>query len=148
MAGSKRSDVARERGPGLSATTSRALELFEADGALSALEEYLDDAGFWGGGADGLVAEVFLGYGLSETIRRGIAPRPPEPCALPLLACRLGPSPESRTRDLSGFAVGEWTPSWSQRAYATAVDEVRAAIARGDVYQVNLVQHLVGAVRR
>ena len=140
MAGAQRPDVARERGPGLSATTSRALELFEADGALSALEEYLDDAGFWG--AEGLVAEVFLGYGLSETIRRGTAPPPPDPCPLPLLACRLEPSPESRTRDLSGFAVGEWTPSWSARAYAAAVDEVRAAIARGDVYQVNLVQHL------
>ena len=31
--------------------------------------------------------------------------------------------------------------------YAAGVDAVRAAIARGDVYQVNLVQHLLGAVR-
>jgi para-aminobenzoate synthetase component I len=140
VAGAQRPDVARERGPGLSATTSRALELFEADGALGALEEYLDDAGFWG--AEGLVAEVFLGYGLSETIRRGTAPPPPEPCQLPVLACRVEPCPRDSPSDTAGFAMGDWSPSWSPSAYAAAVDEVRAAIARGDVYQVNLVQHL------
>ena len=32
--------------------------------------------------------------------------------------------------------------SWSESAYAAAVDAVRAAVAEGDVYQVNLVQHL------
>ena len=42
----------------------------------------------------------------------------------------------------AGFAVGEWEPSWSAEAYAAAIEAVRAAIARGDVYQVNLVQHL------
>ena len=140
MAGAQRPDVSRERGPGLSATTSRALELFEADGAFSALEGYLEEAGFWG--AEGLVADVYLGYGLSQAIRRDTAPPPPEPCSLPLLACRIGPCPESRTRGLSGSDIGEWTPSWSPGAYAAAIGEVRAAIARGDVYQVNLVQHL------
>jgi len=43
---------------------------------------------------------------------------------------------------MAGFVVGEWTPSWAPAAYAAAVDDVRWAIARGDVYQVNLVQHL------
>ena len=43
---------------------------------------------------------------------------------------------------MSGYEIGEWTPSWSPDAYAAAVEDVRAAIARGDVYQVNLVQHL------
>jgi len=33
-------------------------------------------------------------------------------------------------------------PTWPAEDYAAAVSEVRAAIARGDVYQVNLVQHL------
>ena len=140
MAGAQRPDVSRERGPGLSATTSRALELFEADGAFCALEDYLEDAGFWG--AEAVVAEVYLGYGLSHAIRRDAAPPPPEPCPLPLLACRVEPCLGTRSRDLSGFAVGEWTPSWSPGAYAAAIGEARAAIARGDVYQVNLVQHL------
>src|SRR2546426_12232557 len=51
LAGAQRPDLSRERGPGLSATTSRVLELFEPDGAFSALEGYLEEAGFWG--ADG-----------------------------------------------------------------------------------------------
>src|SRR5262249_45835940 len=38
--------------------------------------------------------------------------------------------------------IGDWEPSWTKDAYAAAIGEVRAAIARGDVYQVNLVQHL------
>jgi para-aminobenzoate synthetase component 1 len=40
------------------------------------------------------------------------------------------------------FEVGEWERTWTEAEYRVAVDEVRAAIARGDVYQVNLVQHL------
>jgi para-aminobenzoate synthetase component 1 len=42
----------------------------------------------------------------------------------------------------ASFRVGEWERSWTDDEYATAVEAVRAAIARGDVYQVNLVQHL------
>jgi para-aminobenzoate synthetase component 1 len=140
VAGSQRADVAREGGGRLSATRSRALELFESDGAFRTLEQYLEQEGFWA--AEGLVADVYLGYGLSQSIRRDVTPLPPEPCPLPLLACRIEPCPRDSPSDVSGFAVGEWTPSWAPEAYATAIDEVRAAIARGDVYQVNLVQHL------
>ena len=112
------------------------LELHRPEGALGALEAYLADEL-----REGLVADVFLGYGLSEPLRRRAAPPPPEPCRLPLLACRVRledepPPPPGR------FAVGEWERTWSDAAYAAAVEEVRAAIARGDVYQVNLVQHL------
>ena len=42
----------------------------------------------------------------------------------------------------AGFRIGEWVQTWSSEDYAAAVEQVRAAIARGDVYQVNLVQHL------
>jgi para-aminobenzoate synthetase component I len=38
--------------------------------------------------------------------------------------------------------VGAWERSWSDVEYAQAIEAVRAAIARGDVYQANLVQHL------
>jgi para-aminobenzoate synthetase component 1 len=37
--------------------------------------------------------------------------------------------------------LGRWAPSWSPAAHAGAVSAVRDAIARGDVYQVNLVGH-------
>jgi hypothetical protein len=62
--------------------------------------------------------------------------------ARPLLAARLAPA-TSRGQPvrLSGRLV---EPSWSPVEYAAAVEEVREAIARGDVYQVNLV-HLSAA---
>jgi para-aminobenzoate synthetase component 1 len=104
------------------------------------LEDYLADAGFWG--AEDLVAELYLGYGLSQAIRRDVSPLPPEPCVLPLLACRIGTPPRDSPSDVSGIDVGDWTPTWPPEEYAAAVNAVRAAIACGDVYQVNLVQHL------
>jgi para-aminobenzoate synthetase component I len=116
------------------------LELDDPDGAFRALERFLDEEGFWG--ADGLVAELYLGYGLSQAIRRDPSPPPPEPCPLPLLACRIAPSPGDSSSELSEFELGEWTPTCLPEEYAAAVEVVRAAIARGDVYQVNLVQHL------
>jgi para-aminobenzoate synthetase component 1 len=113
------------------------LELYEPEGALEALERYLT--------AElraGLVADVYLGYGLSETLRREPWPSPPEPCPLPLAAARIRPRYERKTLSVGSFRIGEWEHTWAAEDYGRAVDEVRAAIARGDVYQVNLVQHL------
>jgi para-aminobenzoate synthetase component 1 len=112
------------------------LELYEPGGALETLDEYLAEEL-----REGLVADVFLAYGLSEPLRREGGPAPPEPCRLPLLAARVRACDELSQAG-SGFRVGEWEASWAPEEYAAAVDEVRAAIARGDVYQVNLVQHL------
>jgi para-aminobenzoate synthetase component 1 len=105
------------------------------------LEDFLDDAGFWNAG-DEVVAELYLGYGLSRAIRRDASPPPPEPCPLPLLACWIGTPLGTRSRDKARLGVDDWIPSWPPPDYAAAIGEVRAAIARGDVYQVNLVQHL------
>jgi para-aminobenzoate synthetase component 1 len=77
------------------------------------------------------VARVYIGYGAS-------APSAPEPCALPAVAYSLDPPPVPS----GSFTVGEWRATWSEREYADAVETVRAAIHEGDVYQVNLVQHL------
>jgi para-aminobenzoate synthetase component 1 len=120
------------------------LELYQADGALEALETYLADEGFFG--APGVVADLYLGYGLSRTLRRTAALDPPEPCPLPLLACRIRPEDERAPRG-GAFEIGEWERTWSDADYAAAVEAVRAAIARGDVYQVNLVQHLSAPFR-
>ena len=117
------------------------LELRSADGAFEALEEYLRGEGFFRGESDGRVAEVFLGYGLSRTLRRTAVSDPPEPCPLPLVACRVLPG-EPRPEPAGAFRVGAWERSWTDAEYGGAVEEVRAAIAHGDVYQVNLVQHL------
>jgi para-aminobenzoate synthetase component I len=113
------------------------LELHDPRGAFETLEAYLAAEL-----RDGLVADVYLGYGLSEPLRRAASAAPPEPCRLPLLAARVRPSYESDGLLQAPFSVADWRPSWAADAYARAVSEVRAAIRRGDVYQVNLVQHL------
>jgi para-aminobenzoate synthetase component 1 len=77
------------------------------------------------------VARVFVGYG-------ACAPSAPEPGRLPKVAYSLEP-PASST---GSFRTGEWHTTWSPEAYASAIETVRDAIREGDVYQVNLVQHL------
>ena len=47
------------------------LELHEADGAFERLEEWLRARGFFAPGGESLVADLYLGYGLSRSIRRG-----------------------------------------------------------------------------
>ncbi len=113
------------------------LELWHPDGAFERLEAYLAEEL-----RPGLVADVFLAYGLSGPLRRETAPAPREPCRLPLLAARTRPDGPWRGTVPQQVRIGRWQRSWSDEEYAAAVDAVRAAIERGDVYQVNLVQHL------
>jgi para-aminobenzoate synthetase component 1 len=113
------------------------LELWSAEGAFEALESHLAERL-----RPGLVADVYLGYGLSEAIRREATPAPPEPCPLPLLAARTRPDRPRQVPGTCRVRIGQWERTWTETEYAAAVEEVRAAIERGDVYQVNLVQHL------
>jgi para-aminobenzoate synthetase component 1 len=78
-------------------------------------------------------ADVFVAYGANT-------PAKDEPCALPRVAVRE--TRARRDRRPGRFRVGEWSRTWGDDDYAAAVEQVRAAISRGDVYQVNLVQHL------
>jgi len=109
------------------------LEVWEPAGALEALERWLA-----GELREGLEADVFISYRLAETLRRAPWPSPPEPCALPVVAAAIRTAPAAART----FRLGEWEPTWAPPAHAAAVEEVRAAIARGDVYQVNVVRHL------
>jgi para-aminobenzoate synthetase component 1 len=119
------------------------LEIREADGAFARIEEWLREHGFFSPEGEGLSADIYLGYGLSQAIRRAASPPPLEPCAaLPLAACRI----RDGSRPVPGAGsvrIGDWERTWTAAEYRSAVDEVRSAIGRGDVYQVNLVQHLV-----
>jgi para-aminobenzoate synthetase component 1 len=129
------------------------LELRSPEGAFERIEGYLRARGFFVEGGEDLVADLYLGYGLSKTIRRTGGASPPEPCpALPLAACSIRPDTypvghDENKKPLenhlgSAQGLGRWQPTWSEPDYAGAVERVRAAIERGDVYQVNLVQHL------
>ena len=55
------------------------LELREPDGAYARVEEWLRERGFFAPGGEELVAELYLGYGLSQTIRRTRTPSRPSP---------------------------------------------------------------------
>jgi len=122
---------------------SDVLEIREAGGAFERLERHLRSAGFFGppGPTDGLCADVYLGYGLSEPIRRNGRPARPEPADLPLAACRIR-SVDEPPATPTPFSVGAWERTWSADDYGRAVALAREAIAAGEVYQVNLVQHL------
>ncbi len=118
------------------------LELHSPDGAFEQIEAYLRERGFFAPGGEHLEADLYLGYGLSEPLRRTAAPAPPEPCPLPLAAVRIRGENELVFQKHNPPAIGLWERSWADSDYAEAVEAVRAAIGRGDVYQVNLVQHL------
>jgi para-aminobenzoate synthetase component 1 len=122
-----------------------AIEIRDADGALERIEAWLRDRGFFVPGGEGLVADLYLGYGLSASLRRRHTPAPPEPCSLPLAACSVRPEGYVVKYDNllhEPLSFGPWLQTWGPDDYAEAVVRVREAIARGDVYQVNLVQHL------
>jgi para-aminobenzoate synthetase component 1 len=118
------------------------LELHEPAGALDALEAYLAEEL-----RPGLVADVYLGYRLGELLRREPWPAPLEPCRLPAVAARVRPDGARVESTQMSYRLGEWEQTWTAEEHAAAVEEVRAAIRRGDVYQVNLVQHLAAPFR-
>ncbi len=114
------------------------------------IERFLRDRGFGTGSPPaGVVADLYLGYGLAAGLAGVHEPQPPEPCPLPLAACRvrqLTPAASANRgraeRGAGVFGVGRFAATWTPADHAAAVESVRAAIGRGDVYQVNLVQHL------
>src|SRR3954462_2515266 len=91
--------------------------------------------------ADGLVADLYLGYGLPAALRGGNQPMPPEPCPLPALACHVRSASGGREAVAGDFRVGGFEPTWTARQHREAVAAGGEAIARGDVYQVNVVGH-------
>ncbi|MEZ4595637.1 MAG: chorismate-binding protein [Chloroflexota bacterium] len=120
------------------------LELWEAGDALPRLDRYLRGHGFLdpvADPADDRVADVYLGYGLAAAARRDDGPWPAEPARLPLVACRVRRRAEAAP-SAGGFRVGRWEPTWRAAEHMAAIEHARAAIAAGEVYQVNLVQHL------
>jgi para-aminobenzoate synthetase component I len=108
--------------------------------SLAELEPALEAEGFFGR-EDDVVARVYVGFRASDALRRVRVDAPPEPCVLPAVAYSIEPA-VGTAREAGSYSVGHWRRSWSETEYAAAVESVRASIAEGDVYQVNLVQHL------
>ena len=124
------------------------LELHEPEGAFDLIEAWLRAQGFFAPGGEGLVADLYLGYSLASLIRRHAGPAPEEPCSLPVAACAVRSLLHTDARnDNRTLDIGHWQRSWAESDYADAIEAVRYAIARGDVYQVNLVQHLAAPFR-
>jgi para-aminobenzoate synthetase component 1 len=87
-------------------------------------------------------AVVGLLVGARGCARLGRVPEGrPSPVAVPecvAVAYRPGPVVP---REHGGATVGDWTASWTDAEHAAAVEQVRQAIARGEVYQANVVGH-------
>jgi para-aminobenzoate synthetase component 1 len=115
-------------------------------GSAGDVEDALRAEGFFDSRDKNLVADVYLAYGLSRTLRRTDSPDPPEPCPLPAAAVGIRRADEPPPAP-GRFEVGDWERTWSDEEHGAAVEAVRAAIAAGDVYQVNLVQHLSAPFR-
>ena len=60
---------------------------------------------------------------------------------LAAVAFELGNDAPARPQRCSLLSLGEWATTWPDTAHASAIRAVRAAIDRGDVYQVNVVGH-------
>ena len=113
-----------------------------ADDPFAQVERFLLGHGFGTPGPPaGMLADLFLGYALAAGLAGVHVPQPPEPCPLPVAACRVRPADEPAPR-AGSFHTGPFVPTWTPAEHAAAVERVREAIGRGDVYQVNLVQHL------
>jgi para-aminobenzoate synthetase component I len=117
---------------------------------LTDLEEFLSRAGFR---VDDLASPrpyarpdryaVLLVGAAAAATAAGADPGPPSPVpAVPDLAVVVRERTTTAARHAPArVELGEWTCTWTDADHAAAVRSVRAAIGRGDVYQVNVVGH-------
>jgi para-aminobenzoate synthetase component I len=88
-------------------------------------------------------AALHLSADASAQLTAGATGRPTPAPAVPdmiVIAYDEGPA-QPRPEPDTPWALGRWTASWSEDDHAKAVRAVLAAIAEGDVYQVNVVGH-------
>ena len=85
-----------------------------------------------------LLAGAFACAQIAGLPRGAPSPVPAVPELVAIAVRRGGPQ---ATTPRQRASVGEWTTSWTDAHHADAVEKVRKAIARGDVYQANVVGH-------
>ena len=96
-----------------------------------------------GSGDDAVAVVLLLGAAGCQALA-GLPPAVPSPVpAVPELvavAVERG-APAAAPAARGGAVVGDWAASWTDAAHGAAVEAVRAAVARGEVYQANVVGH-------
>jgi para-aminobenzoate synthetase component I len=125
----------------------------DAGDPATLVEEFLAEAGLVVGEPSGNVppAAGLCGATLYVSAAAGayLAGAPPgAPSPVPVIPDVVvvvyehdSPVPLSTSAAAGGWRLGVWAESWTPAEHADAVRQVRAAIARGDVYQVNVVGH-------
>jgi len=105
--------------------------------AVAAVERAVEGEGLFAAGYLGY--EAAAAYGLASHSSEADGP-PPLWFGLFRRRTEVAPPPER-----GDFRLGEWQPTLDFLAYAAAIDRIKAAIARGDTYQVNFTFHLSAA---
>jgi para-aminobenzoate synthetase component 1 len=108
------------------------------------LQDFLTAHGLGGpagqGRSDTVVALLLGAQACAALAGLPVGPASPVPAVPELVAVALRPG-EALVRPSGRPSVGEWSTSWTDAEHATAVAVVREAIARGEVYQANVVGH-------
>jgi len=97
-------------------------------------------------GAGSLCGAALYVSAAAASVIAGGPPGPPSPAPVvpdvyAVLYEHTGRRPAVRPAPHPRWWLGDWRASWTAAEHAGAVSAVRAAIARGDVYQVNVVGH-------
>ena len=117
------------------------LEVHEPDGAFARIEGWLRREG--SSAPRATASSLTCTWATGFRSRSGVAPsRHRRSRAARSRWPRAGWWTTSGATSRGSFEIGAWEQTWTGAEYGAAVEDVRAAIARGDVYQVNLVQHL------
>ncbi len=116
---------------------------------VARLEWRADDTGDPAALLDGFLAEhlrdgtavglLLGGQGCARLAGLPEGPPTPVPAVPELVAVAVQPGGDPTPA--GGPDVGEWATTWTDAEHAAAVEVVREAIARGDVYQANVVGH-------
>ncbi|TFV88898.1 aminodeoxychorismate synthase component I [Blastococcus sp. CT_GayMR16] len=85
----------------------------------------------------------YVGYEAAAALDAALPVHPPDPDGPPLAWFGLcGPPRPVDPVTSAGTSALDWRPDWSDAEHRLAVDRVRASIAAGDSYQVNLTDRL------
>ena len=98
-------------------------------------------------GAALLLGAAALPADLAGLLAAAPSPCPAVPDAAVVVYARGGPARPPAAATAAALGLGAWRASWSAAEHAAAAERVRQAIARGDLYQANVVGHRRAPVR-